>query len=77
MKPLLDKGCSSKTFFEGLHAHKRKSSCLRVRRIDGTWTQSFSELDYECYDHFQRMFASHAAPTQPVMDAMGTLLNQA
>ena len=76
MKPLLDKGCSSKLFFQGLHAHKRNCSCLRVRRLDGTWTQSLFELDLECYDHFQRMFASPAAPTQPVIDAREVLLTQ-
>ena len=73
MKPLLDKGCSSKSFFHSLHTLKQKSSPLNVRRLDGTWTQSLSELDHECYDHFQRMFA---APTQPMIDAKKVLLTQ-
>ena len=55
--------------------HIGKRVPLKVRSI-GTWTQSLSELDHECYDHFQRMFASLAAPTQHVIDAREVLLTQ-
>ena len=47
-----------------------------MRRLDGTRTQSLFELDHECYDHFQRMFASRAASTQPVINAREVLLTQ-
>ena len=66
------KGCSSKSIIQGLHAHRRKSSYLRVRRLDGT--QSLSELDQEFFDHFHRMFAPPATPTQSIIDAREVLL---
>ena len=57
MKPLIYKGCSSKSFFQGLHTQ-------RVQKLDGTWTETLFELDHECHDHFQKLFAALSAPTQ-------------
>lgn len=52
LKPLMDKGCSSKSLFQGLHASSHKNSCLKVRKLDGSWTHSFSELQQECHSYF-------------------------
>ena len=70
----MDKGCSSKSFFQGLHTHRQKCSYLKVRKLDGTWTQSLTELDHECQDHFQYLFAAPSAPTQSMIDNRQALL---
>lgn len=45
MKPLLVKGCSSKSFFKNLHATCRKQAIFRIKIDDGKWTATKSELE--------------------------------
>ena len=51
--------------------HRRKSSCLKVQKLDGNWTQSLFDLNHECSDHFQ----NSPAPNQSVIDARQALLS--
>ena len=45
-----------------------------MQKLDGTWTQSLTELDHECQDHFQYLFAAPSAPTQSMIDNRQALL---
>lgn len=65
----MDKGCSSKAFFQSLHATRKKNSCLRVRKLDGSWTHSFSDLQDECHNYFQKLFSAPGSPSNQVIDA--------
>lgn len=69
IKPLLDKGCSSRSFFQSLHAHRRKLSISGLKLEDGSWTQTLSDLHHECLLHFLNLFSSPGNPTNQVLQA--------
>ena len=71
----IDKGCSSKVFFKNLHASRQKESITRVKKCDGQWTHSLSELLNIASQHFTALFAQPPATSPDTFNDHYALLH--